>query len=82
MVGSVTNLKQSFKLDEFFFVNKIMKEYICNASLCSTSLCTQKNKLSYTTLFIIIISSFFYVGDVAARSYSFDASLLNGGGKG
>ena len=59
-----------------------MKEYICNASLCSTSLCTQKNKLSYTTLFIIIISSFFYVGDVAARSYSFDASLLNGGGKG
>lgn len=41
MVGSVTNLEQSFKLDEFF-VNKIMKEYICNASLCSTSLCTQK----------------------------------------
>ncbi|WP_252383239.1 fimbria/pilus outer membrane usher protein [Escherichia coli] len=60
----------------------MMNEYICNASLCSTSLCTQKNKLSYTTLFIIIISSFFYVGDVAARSYSFDESLLNGGGKG
>ncbi|EFS4908230.1 fimbria/pilus outer membrane usher protein [Escherichia coli] len=41
-----------------------------------------KIKITRVALSIFAVSSLFYVGNCIARSYSFDASLLNDGGKG